>query len=125
MGQMCAKGGRVRAVCHGPHAAPYIWKFLYRGGKRRTLCDASTKRREQRAARRRQTPRDRGYNKAHVAERKRKLPAAYGQICKLCHRVMVEGEAVELDHILPVRLHGPGGPTRIVHARCNSKRGPD
>jgi hypothetical protein len=79
MGEMCAKGGRVRAVCYGPHAAPYIWEFLYRGGKRRTLCDASTKRREQRAARRRQTPRDRGYDKAHVAERKRKLPAAYGQ----------------------------------------------
>ena len=36
---------------------------------------------------------------------------------------MVEGDALELDHILPVRLHGPGGQTRIVHAQCNSKRG--
>jgi 5-methylcytosine-specific restriction endonuclease McrA len=66
----------------------------------------------------------RGYGKAHRAMRARLLPMAYGTLCPLrCGYLMLPGQALELDHSVPLALNPNSVGDRIVHASCNRKRG--
>lgn len=51
------------------------------------------------------------------------LPYAYGTYCPLCGQVMVQGQALDLDHSTPVVLGGDGAGDRIAHASCNRSAG--
>jgi hypothetical protein len=56
--------------------------------------------------------------------RKRLLPYAYDTTCPMCGLLMLEGQALDLDHTLPVILGGGGEPgDRMVHASCNRSSG--
>lgn len=68
------------------------------------------------------TTTERGYGSAHQRKRDALLPHAYGQPCPMCGRVMVYGQALDLDHTVPLALGGRDG-DRIAHARCNRSRG--
>ncbi len=63
------------------------------------------------------------YRHAHQKARAAALVLAYGQPCPLCNRTMEREERLHLDHVIPVIDGGAGGPTRIVHASCNIRRG--
>lgn len=66
------------------------------------------------------TPNPYGYQ--HRQARKRLLPKAYGTPCPLCGLVMLKGQALDLDHSLPLILGGVVG-DRITHAQCNRGAG--
>jgi hypothetical protein len=66
---------------------------------------------------------ERGLGYAHQQMRKRLLPKAYGQPCALCGYLMVQGQRLDLDHVIPRKYGGIGGPVRIVHASCNRSQG--
>ena len=70
---------------------------------------------------RRQTP-DRGYGHAHRKRRAALLPGAIGQPCPLCGRTMEPGQALDLDHTVPLVDDPLSIGDRIVHARCNRGR---
>lgn len=59
----------------------------------------------------------------HRVERRRLLPAAFGQPCPMCNRVMHRVQRLDLDHLIPRALGGANGPRRIVHASCNRRAG--
>jgi 5-methylcytosine-specific restriction endonuclease McrA len=63
------------------------------------------------------------YGKEHRKVRKAKLPYAIGETCAYCGRVMRDGEALDLDHSLPLALGGSGAGDRMVHASCNRAAG--
>jgi hypothetical protein len=77
------------------------------------------------------------YGAAHRAARKAALARLVpGQRCPLCSLPMYATPAqalaaglprqlglLHLDHWTPVMLGGAGGPTRLVHARCNTQTG--
>lgn len=65
----------------------------------------------------------RGYDANHDRERARLLPLAYGSPCPICGLVMLEGQRLELDHVIPLALGGYNGPRRMVHRECNRARG--
>lgn len=66
----------------------------------------------------------RGLGYAHQVERRRLLPHAYGWPCPMCGRLMLRGQDLDLDHVVPRMVGGPdSGPRRIVHASCNRKAG--
>ena len=60
---------------------------------------------------------------SHQKRRRDLLPLAYGKECPLCGCVMLEGMALELDHVVPRAMGGMDGPVRITHARCNRAAG--
>jgi 5-methylcytosine-specific restriction endonuclease McrA len=68
----------------------------------------------------------RGLGAAHQALRRRLLPLAWGQPCPLCGQLMLQGQALDLDHAVP-RAHGlaaaEAGPKRMCHTRCNRRAG--
>ena len=68
---------------------------------------------------------ERGLTGAHRAMRRRLLPLAYGTPCPLCGELMVEGQALDLDHIVPRAFGGRAedGQVQIAHARCNRANG--
>jgi len=67
---------------------------------------------------------DRGYDAAHRRLRVALLADAIGTLCPLCGRVMTDPAKLDLDHMVPLGAGGQiGGPSRIVHARCNRSRG--
>lgn len=64
-----------------------------------------------------------GYSYAHRKRRAELLPYAYGTPCPLCGHEMHRGEALDLDHTVPLSLGGRGIGDRITHASCNRARG--
>lgn len=64
----------------------------------------------------------RGYGYAHQQLRKRLLPLAYGTLCPRCHQPMLKGQALDLDHEVPLALGG-GGRSRMAHRYCNRAAG--
>jgi hypothetical protein len=57
--------------------------------------------------------------------RRKLLPLAIGTLCPMCGRVMLEGQALDLDHSVPQRFAGLGRShgDRIVHRSCNRRGG--
>lgn len=51
------------------------------------------------------------------------LPFADGTACMLCGEVMVQGQALDLDHSTPRALDPGSVGDRIVHASCNRSVG--
>jgi hypothetical protein len=64
----------------------------------------------------------RGYGNGHQRLRRDLLPLSYGKPCPFCGYAMVEGQKLDLDHSIPLRMGG-GGPSRMAHARCNRRAG--
>jgi hypothetical protein len=64
----------------------------------------------------------RGYTSRHRATRRRLLPHAYGKPCPLCGELMLKGQALDLDHSVPLIEGGTKG-DRITHASCNRSAG--
>jgi 5-methylcytosine-specific restriction endonuclease McrA len=74
------------------------------------------------------TPASRGYGYAHRKQRAEALAMLIdGTPCPLCRLPMLKGkQSLELDHVVPLALTGRdsgNGPVRLVHARCNQRRG--
>jgi 5-methylcytosine-specific restriction endonuclease McrA len=69
------------------------------------------------------TTTERGYGSDHQHRRTALLPAAYGEICPLCGEVMLPGQALALDHTVPLAEDRSSVGDRIVHAECNSRDG--
>lgn len=47
-----------------------------------------------------------------------------GLPCPLCRKPMHYWQALDLDHVVPLRAGGsPDGPKRLTHARCNRSTG--
>lgn len=64
------------------------------------------------------------YGGSHQEARRLALAAFKdGSPCWRCQRPMRVGQRLDLDHIRPVVLGGTGGPTALVHARCNRAAG--
>jgi 5-methylcytosine-specific restriction endonuclease McrA len=68
------------------------------------------------------TTTERGYGYAHKQRRAALLPLAYGTPCPICQRIMQKGDALDLDHSVPLAEGGRRG-DRIVCARCNRSEG--
>lgn len=69
------------------------------------------------------TTAERGYGAAHQRRRRELLPLSYGSNCPFCGEVMLEGQALDLDHTDPsARLLGLPG-DRISHSACNRREG--
>jgi hypothetical protein len=66
---------------------------------------------------------ERGLGAGHQKQRRLLLPLAYGRACPLCGNLMLEGQPLDLDHVLPRVMGGAGGPVRMVHRRCNRRAG--
>lgn len=60
----------------------------------------------------------RGYGVEHQKLRARLLPSAYGTACARCHRPMLPGQELHLDHTDDKR-----GYLGFSHAECNIKAG--
>jgi 5-methylcytosine-specific restriction endonuclease McrA len=69
------------------------------------------------------TTSERGYGGDHQRRRDILLPAAYGALCPLCGEVMLPGQALALDHTVPLAEDRSSVGDRIVHASCNSRAG--
>lgn len=74
--------------------------------------------------------RERGLGHAHQKLRRAMLPAAYGRPCELCGMIMYPHQSLDLDHVLAralqrsaVAAQQQAGRMRIVHSRCNRRRG--
>lgn len=82
------------------------WKF----------CSAECLRKERnaRGSGSRGSTQSRGYDKHHVALRKKLLPLAYGTDCHLCGEVMNKGDRLHLDH-----TEDRSGYRGFVHDFCN------
>lgn len=65
---------------------------------------------------------DRAYDHQHKSQRETLLWEAVGQACPLCGYEMRIGQALDLDHEVPISKGGRGGPVRITHAECNRAR---
>lgn len=65
----------------------------------------------------------RGYGPEHRARRAALLPHAYGQPCPRCGAPMLHGEALDLDHVVPIAHGGRDGESVIAHAYCNRASG--
>ena len=64
------------------------------------------------------------WTSAHQRARKRAHELFVpGTPCRYCHRPMLSGQRLHLDHVVPVALGGANGPTTLVHARCNLSAG--
>ena len=88
----------------------------------RSECPRCGPRRQKR--RRVKAPRQaRGYDQEHYRTRARLLPAAFGTMCPLCGEVMLPGQDLHLDHTVPLSVDRTARGDRIVHARCNLRRG--
>lgn len=87
-----------------------------------TPAQLETRRAHDRARRRHTTTTARGLGSEHQKMRAALLPKAYGCPCPLCGRVMLQGQALDLDHSLPRAFGGRVG-DRITHARCNRGQG--
>lgn len=59
----------------------------------------------------------------HQKQRQQLLPLAYGRPCPYCGCVMLKGQALDLDHVIPRAFGGKDGPVRIAHAGCNRSAG--
>lgn len=67
---------------------------------------------------------ERGLGWDHQKERQRaKDLLVDGTPCGLCSRGMYHWQALDLDHKIPRALGGIGGPTRLVHRKCNRRAG--
>lgn len=85
-----------------------------------TKCDEC--RRKARA--RRGTTTEQGLGWAHQKRKRELLPDAIGTLCPLgCGELMLEGQALDLDHSTPRVLNRAAHGDRIVHARCNRAAG--
>lgn len=67
--------------------------------------------------------RNAAYGRAHRELRARLLPLAFGRPCPKCGRVMLAGQQLDLDHVVPLYLGVPDGRRQIAHARCNRSEG--
>jgi 5-methylcytosine-specific restriction endonuclease McrA len=74
----------------------------------------------------------RGLGYAHQVLRRRLLPLAWGTFCPYwgidpkCTGLMLKGQALDLDHVVPRALGlaaAEAGPRRIAHTRCNRRAG--
>ena len=63
------------------------------------------------------------YDLEHRRRRAELLPQAYGTRCPLCPRLMLRGEALDLDHSTPLVADPTSKGDRIVHATCNRSAG--
>lgn len=69
------------------------------------------------------TRQERGYDAAHFATRDALLPLAYGARCPLCSQYMYPHQELHLDHSTPLATDATSRGDRIVHARCNLRKG--
>lgn len=60
----------------------------------------------------------RGYGHQHQQLRAQLLPQAWGQRCPRCGRVMLEGQALDLDH-----TDDRSGYRGMAHRKCNRAAG--
>lgn len=60
----------------------------------------------------------RGYGAEHQRTRKQLLPSAYGQLCTRCHKPLLEGQKLDLDH-----NDDRTGYLGFAHQRCNRAAG--
>lgn len=51
------------------------------------------------------------------------LPAAIGELCPLCGKVMLEGQALDLHHSTSPLLDPLSVGDAIAHASCNRRAG--
>ena len=51
------------------------------------------------------------------------IEAAYGAPCPMCGYPMARGQALDLDHSIPLVASGRSVGDRIVHAKCNRREG--
>jgi len=65
----------------------------------------------------------RGYDAAHRRRRAELLPQAYGQPCARCGAVMLPGQGLDLDHVVPIAHGGRDEAKVMVHAHCNRSAG--
>lgn len=65
----------------------------------------------------------RTYSTAQRKTRAALLPYAYGTACPICGRPMLRGQALDLDHSVPVAYGNTGAGDRITHASCNRSAG--
>jgi 5-methylcytosine-specific restriction endonuclease McrA len=65
----------------------------------------------------------RGYGPAHRARRALLLPLAYGTLCPRCGVVMLPGQGLDLDHVIPIAHGGRDDAKVMVHALCNRRAG--
>jgi hypothetical protein len=72
--------------------------------------------------RRLRTTGQRGYDWAHEQRRAALLPYAYGTACPLCGETMNYGQALDLDHEVPLSVDALSVGTRITHSGCNRRR---
>ena len=66
---------------------------------------------------------ERGYDAEHKERRRVMLRFAVGLPCPLCGSLMQEGEALDLDHTVPLSVDPRSKGDRVVHASCNRSRG--
>ncbi len=62
------------------------------------------------------------YGHKHRLRRRMLLPHAYDQPCPLCGALMLHGQALDLDHSVPLSLDEESVGDRITHATCNRSR---
>jgi hypothetical protein len=51
------------------------------------------------------------------------MPAAIGRPCPICGKPMLAGQALDLDHTVPLIVSPYATGDRMVHAKCNRGRG--
>ena len=64
----------------------------------------------------------RGYGYHHQQRRKHLLSLAIGRRCEICGMPMTQGQALDLDHSVPLSTDMTSVGDRIVHASCNRGR---
>ena len=74
-------------------------------------------------ARKSLTTTQRGYDSDHRRRRSVMVADAVGLPCALCGNLMQHGEALDLDHSVPLSVDAMSKGDRVVHASCNRSRG--
>lgn len=74
-------------------------------------------------SRKQMTTTERGYGSQHQRLRRAMLHDAIGLLCPLCGSLMLAGEALDLDHVVPLSVDASSRDVRVVHASCNRSRG--
>ena len=69
------------------------------------------------------TTSQRGYGREHQERRRMLIANAVGLPCALCGSLMLHGEALDLDHSVPLSVDPSSKGDRVVHASCNRSRG--
>lgn len=90
----------------------------YRDATKSGKCPAHRSEHE----RQRGTATQRGYDSQHRATRAALLPRFIGLPCAICGDIMQAGDALDLDHTVPLMDDPASKGDRIVHAGCNRGR---